>query len=313
MTLPVDFLAEPATDIRIQRLDFLSLKLPEYVGLYAYVLDNCLTPEECQTLLRAVEHRASHTWERAMINVGSGRQAMAMDVRNCGRIIWDDSQVVAKIWKRVEHLLPDIARLENQGRVTGLGPVRRGEVWTLKRLNERMRFLKYEGGEYFKRTHDDDRARLVSHTDRDAAHYDGVYQTPDGSERSYFTLHLYLNGTLDDTQLATMQPEQRHVAMETSCKGGATPFFSEDEQIRCDIDPRPGRILIFQHRDLLHSGDDVLQGVKYTMRTDIMYERNHVPEEEGKNGEPRDAPIPKPKQALKANRSRRRYLVQKTS
>nr|POE79725.1 hypothetical protein CFP56_07790 [Quercus suber] len=35
--------------------------------------------------------------------------------------------------------------------------------------------------------------------------------------------------------------------------------------------PRCGRILLFQHRDLLHSGDDVVRGVKYTMRTDLMY------------------------------------------
>lgn len=38
-----------------------------------------------------------------------------------------------------------------------------------------------------------------------------------------------------------------------------------------DVYPKAGRILLFQHRDLLHSGDDVLRGVKYTMRTDLMY------------------------------------------
>lgn len=33
------------------------------------------------------------------------------------------------------------------------------------------------------------------------------------------------------------------------------------------------RVLIFQHRGLWHSGDDVVQGVKYTVRSDIMYKR----------------------------------------
>jgi hypothetical protein len=41
-----------------------------------------------------------------------------------------------------------------------------------------------------------------------------------------------------------------------------------------------GRVLIFQHRRLLHSGDDVKAGIKYTMRSDLMYEF-----EGGKNGE----------------------------
>ena len=38
-----------------------------------------------------------------------------------------------------------------------------------------------------------------------------------------------------------------------------------------DVHPRPGRILLFQQRDLLHSGEDVLRGVKYTIRTDLMF------------------------------------------
>jgi hypothetical protein len=34
-----------------------------------------------------------------------------------------------------------------------------------------------------------------------------------------------------------------------------------------------GRVLIFQHKGLIHSGEPVTAGTKYTMRTDIMYER----------------------------------------
>jgi hypothetical protein len=35
--------------------------------------------------------------------------------------------------------------------VTGNGPAKRGETWKVTRLNERGRYLKYTGGEYFKR------------------------------------------------------------------------------------------------------------------------------------------------------------------
>lgn len=38
-----------------------------------------------------------------------------------------------------------------------------------------------------------------------------------------------------------------------------------------DVLPKAGRVLLFQHRDLIHSGDDVLSGTKYTMRTDLLY------------------------------------------
>lgn len=35
--------------------------------------------------------------------------------------------------------------------------------------------------------------------------------------------------------------------------------------------PKTGSLLIFQQRNLMHSGDDVFRGVKYTVRTDVMY------------------------------------------
>jgi hypothetical protein len=55
-------------------------------------------------------------------------------------------------------------------------------------------------------------------------------------------------------------------------RGGATTFHSADRKRRYDVDPKIGRVLIFQHRRLIHSGDDVTAGIKYTMRSDVMFE-----------------------------------------
>lgn len=41
---------------------------------------------------------------------------------------------------------------------------------------------------------------------------------------------------------------------------------------KLDVDCKAGRVLIFQQKGLLHSGDEVVRGIKYTMRSDIMYE-----------------------------------------
>lgn len=54
-------------------------------------------------------------------------------------------------------------------------------------------------------------------------------------------------------------------------KGGATTFHSWNMRERIDVVPKYGRVLLFQHRGLLHSGEDVVSGTKLTMRTDIMY------------------------------------------
>jgi hypothetical protein len=105
-------------------------------------------------------------------------------------------------------------------------------------------------------------------------HCDGTYITPDGRERTFYTLHLYLNDSVSANPAPTPASASEEAAPfpELLIKGGATTFHSRDKARRLDVDPRAGRVLIFQHRGLLHSGDEVLEGVKYTMRTDLLFE-----------------------------------------
>ncbi len=80
---------------------------------------------------------------------------------------------------------------------------------------------------------------------RFARHYDGRYERDNG-EQSEFSFLIYLN---DDFE------------------GGET-VFSEPERI--EVRPRTGSVLVFQHH-LLHEGAVVTRGVKYVLRTDVMY------------------------------------------
>ena len=59
---------------------------------------------------------------------------------------------------------------------------------------------------------------------------------------------------------------------ERPLKGGATRFFGFDNKTY-DVNPATGACLVFQHRGLCHSGEEVEQGTKYTVRTDIMYRK----------------------------------------
>jgi len=257
--LPHTFLAEPAEDITVHRIDFRKTDLPQYYGLYAVLLDSVLSVDECETLIKVAESSTTKGWERAMINVSGGRQVLMEDERCCGRIIYDSPDIAGKVWKRIEHLpeVQEIVRLEKVPKIFGNGPSKRGEVWSFSRPNERLRFLKYVGGEYFR------------------SHCDGSYETPDRKERSYFTLHLYLSDAVprSSADLATLTPEQQARATDSELVGGATTFHSVNMREKSDVLPVMGRVLLFQHRDLLHSGDDVVQGVKYTMRTDLLYAR----------------------------------------
>ncbi|KAI9705934.1 MAG: hypothetical protein M1836_005340 [Candelina mexicana] len=235
------FLSGPGPKVTVTPIDF-SETLPNYSGLYAVILDNVLSPEECKTFVAAAEARTDGIWEPAMINVGGGRQELNLDARNCGRIIWDSAPMAEKLLARVYQYLPDIHELNQCPKITGHGPMKRGEKWMLSRLNERMRVLKYGPGQYF------------------GPHGDGMYMTPDEKERSHFTLHLYLND-------ASSEPEDKPL------EGGATRFWSIGMGEYLDVEPKIGRVLVFQQRGLLHSGEEVITGTKLTLRTDIMYEQ----------------------------------------
>ena len=233
-TLPSDFLSAPSPNIKKQIIDFTAVNLPEYRDCYAVLIDGAFSASECQDLISAAEAQTNGVWEAALVNVGGGRQRSIPEVRDCGRIIWDERDIVGKIWDRVKDQVPEIQRMEKKPRVTRGGFSLKGEVWNATRLNERMRFLKYTNGQYFR------------------PHEDGAYVTPDRTERSHYTLHLYLNESEE-------------------LKGGATEFFSERWTPEYKVEPKVGRVLIFQHRNLLHSGEDVEKGTKYTMRTDLMF------------------------------------------
>jgi hypothetical protein len=91
-----------------------------------------------------------------------------------------------------------------------------------------------------------------------------MFETPDKSQRTYFTLHLYLNGEEGEADPLT---------------GGATTFWGMDMKRRVDVQPKMGSILIFQQRYLIHAGDEVVKGTKLTMRTELMYTAEEVEED----------------------------------
>ena len=78
-------------------------------------------------------------------------------------------------------------------------------------------------------------------------HYDGAFFRSN-EERSLYTFMVYLN---------------------EGFTGGQTSFLD----LRVDVAPRAGLALLFQHH-LLHEGSEVTSGVKYVVRSDIMYRKH---------------------------------------
>lgn len=117
----------------------------------------------------------------------------------------------------------------------GIGKDETGK-WRLKKLNTRLRVCRYRPRQYFNK------------------HLDGVHYESD-KVQSKLTFMVYLNS---------------HQAF----KGGRTLFFpsKESEEIIQTFLPETGDLIIFDH-NLWHSGEELQAGVKYILRSDILYER----------------------------------------
>jgi len=100
-------------------------------------------------------------------------------------------------------------------------------------VNERLSFLQYGPGNFFR------------------PHSDGQLELNEG-RKSRVTLQIYLN--------------------DEGLEGGATRIWGNDMRRFIDIEPKIGRVLIFQQRDVFHSGEEVTKGLKYAMRSDFMFE-----------------------------------------
>ncbi|KAI0386932.1 hypothetical protein F5Y04DRAFT_242646 [Hypomontagnella monticulosa] len=265
--IPEDFLRSQPPDaepITFKQIEFENTALPEYKGMYAVVLDHVLSPSECAKLIELAEasvadenknKKDGSAWAPALVNVGGGYEAAMLDYRNSDRIIWDEQDVVDRMWARLEQVpqIKDALMSFTLNDRVNLRPGRSNgnamppkKIWEFHRVNKRMRFLKYGKGQFFR------------------PHCDGPYSevTADGrTVTTFYTVHLYLNDSKEE------------VGEAADLVGGATSFLSSDEKRKLDVNPKTGRVLIFQHRRLYHSGDDVKEGLKYTMRTDIMYHR----------------------------------------
>ncbi len=112
------------------------------------------------------------------------------------------------------------------------------ETWEVEKMNIRFRFCKYIGG----RGH------------HFGAHTDGMYRI-DNKHTSLLTCMFYLNGCED-------------------FKGGNTDFIDhKTHKLKYSVRPEPGLCLIFRQANLdcYHLGTEVTEGLKYILRTDIMY------------------------------------------
>ena len=149
--IPDSFLTGPPVKDPIAKpIDWASTDIPQNNGRVAFVVDNVLSPEECKQLLSLAEASVpvqgqDSPWKPALIAVSAGVEAQAPGYRESDRIIWDHQVVADRIGERIMQAQGVREQLASFPEPAGEG------VWKFRRVNERMRFLKYTAGQFFKR------------------------------------------------------------------------------------------------------------------------------------------------------------------
>lgn len=219
------------------------------------VLRNVFTSEECEYLIE---------------NMG-GKDDMESvryrhDYRRNDRTIFDSTELADLLWSRVashaaglslyvdedptkQRLLAERGALGECPHELRVGHGREG-VWHPSTLNNCFRFCKYNPGGFFRK------------------HCDGCFHRgPD--EQSLCTCMFYLNGDLDGGST-------RFLHLDRAGEYAAADQFraAEAEDILASIAPEPGLCILFFQPGLLHEGEELRSGLKYILRTDVMFIRD---------------------------------------
>lgn len=203
----------------------------------AFQLLNVLSQDECQRFIDLTE---------SLGYLPDAAVSLPRHVRHNDNVTWvADEPTIDTLWQRCEHLFTDAQNIFNDSKALG--------------LNGRFRFYRYKKGDFFK-THSDGAwpgSRVI----------DGQLHTDAFGDR--FSQMTFLILLTDDF------------------KGGSTQFIvnGEDPWLPAkyngntktvDVRTPAGSVLCFPHGmhplHRLHSSEEIHSGIKYIIRTDVLFE-----------------------------------------
>lgn len=222
----------------------------------AVVVEGFLSEAECDAMVAQVEGEGllsetkSETLQRLLADCNFEGDDEKLDQK-----LRFAEDVRGQMWSR----LHELDGAGEEGRAL-LGELRTAPEWSardhhvrhagtdmemrLSTMSDYIRLMKYSAPREATATGDFD-------TDPRNAHHDGRNQRAEGD--SFLTALLYLNSEEDE-----------------GLQGGGTLFLDTDGATVARVSPKKGALLIFDHH-LYHKGESVAQGVKYVLRSDLLY------------------------------------------
>jgi len=234
-TFPINTL-HGATDVL--PISVTELALPKHPKGRAFLFANVLSQSECDYYIQEAE------------SLGLKKIASSSpDYRNNLRVVAISSDLAGLIFQRVKDFLPEMIHvpsgIEDQ-KLLGISPgfLIHG-CWKISGMNDTFRLCKYNPGGHF------------------GPHFDGNF-IQSTKQRSFLTFMIYLNGNLNGGATNFISDQQ------SLFRDNEGLFRAEKNNVILGVPPKAGQALVFYHQ-IMHEGEKLLDGVKYIMRTDIMY------------------------------------------
>eukprot|EP01032_Pedospumella_encystans_P011925 gene11925-13832_t len=199
-----------------------------------HIISNVLLPEECEYFISWGEERGFEEFKQAKTREYAHREN--------GRIQIEDVILAQRIYARVLPLLPT-----ELDRMAPLG------------CSSNIRLYRYTAGQSFGK-----------HIDED--HFD-----PQLNGITKYTLLVYLSGVSTELNVIANAAEESNIQVPPSvtCTGGETIFYKghHDTKELLSVVPEAGKMVLHGHgpKCLTHEGSAVTSGVKYVLRTDVVY------------------------------------------
>ncbi|KAJ1982059.1 hypothetical protein H4R35_000452 [Dimargaris xerosporica] len=236
-----------------------ALTLHQVITDHVFTIPQFLMPQECHAWLVFAEQQLKFPPVPPNVRPRKGEA-----FRNNARVAVDDDTIAQRLWQEtgLASLLAPWAVQTGRGLGAGgvfatshtmLPPCSRAVTKRAQGLNANLRLYRYAPGQRFEQHYDDSVTDVRGRT-------------------SEFTLLIYLNapGT-DPLHVLAGPPAARPV--DPVKAGGQTVFYANQGQLRVPIAPQQGMALLHRHgaHCLVHEGLAVHHGVKYILRSDVMF------------------------------------------
>jgi len=236
--------------MRVEPVEPLDSKYKKFGGR-CIAIHHALTQEECDYLIRKMDKDMEPVRYRR-------------DYRSNDRSVFDSPKLAELLWKRIQPIAAELALVSDQDPSKQklkseefshcpdelrMGYGKEG-VWHPVGLNECLRFCKYNPGDFFRK------------------HCDACFIRSE-DEQSWFTTMFYLNGNFEGGATRFLDIDGPSSTCHASQLNAA-----KDDEVLASVAPEPGLCLLFFQPGLLHEGEDLHSGLKYILRTDMMFQRD---------------------------------------